>query len=129
MKAYPEDLGLKVLAAVDRGTPRAAVVEASAVSSATAKRWLKKRRETGGVDPEPTPGPPAPKREALLGALPARARANPDLTLAEHRELFEAAHGAGGSAATAATRSGLTPQAHHRRCVAKFQAYNPWMRP
>jgi len=36
MKGYPEDPGLKVLAAVDRGTPRAAVVETSAVSSANA---------------------------------------------------------------------------------------------
>jgi len=88
MRAYSKDLRLKVLAAVDRGMPRAAVVEAFSVSPATVKRWLKKRRETGGVDPEPIPGPPAPKREALLAALPSQVTRNPDLTLEEHRELF-----------------------------------------
>ncbi len=100
MKAYSKDLRLKVLAAVDRGMPRAAVVGAFSVSPATVKRWLKKRRETGDVDPQPIPGPPAPKREALLAALPAQARSNPDLTLAEHRELFEEAQGLGVSTAT-----------------------------
>ncbi|MBA3555780.1 MAG: helix-turn-helix domain-containing protein, partial [Gemmatimonadales bacterium] len=41
MKAYSKDLRLKVLAAVDRGMPRAAVVEAFSVSTATVKRWLR----------------------------------------------------------------------------------------
>jgi transposase len=109
MKAYSKDLRLKVLAAVDRGMPRAAVVEAFSVSPATVKRRLKKRRETGGVEPEPIPGPPARKREAaLLAALPAQAGANPDLTLAEqHRELFEEAHGLEVSTATVSRAFGL----------------------
>ena len=80
------------MATVDRGIPRAAVVEAFSVLPATVERWLKKRRETDGVEPEPIPGPPAHKREALPAAPPARAKANPHLTLAEHRELFEEAH-------------------------------------
>jgi len=96
MKAYSKDLRLKVLAAVDRGMPRAAVVEAFSVSTATVKRWLRKRRETGDVDPEPVPGPSPRKREALLAALPAQAKSNPDLTLQEHRELFEEAPRDGG---------------------------------
>lgn len=107
MRAYSKDLRLKVLAAVDRGMPRAAVVGAFSVSPATVKRWLKKRRETGDVEPEPIPGPPAPKREALLAALPAQAKANPDLTLAEHRELFEEEHGLGVSTATVSRAFGL----------------------
>ena len=77
------------------------------MSPATVKRWLKKRRETGDVDPEPIPGPPAPKREALLAALPAQAKANPDLTLAEHRELFEEEHGFEVSTATVSRAFGL----------------------
>src|SRR5215210_386231 len=100
MKAYSKDLRLKVLAAVDRRMPRATVVEAFSVSPATIKRWLKKRRETGGVDPEPIPAPPARKREALLAALPAQTKANPDLTLAEHCELFEEDEGVRVSSAT-----------------------------
>jgi transposase len=70
------------------------------VSPATVKRWLKKRRETGDVDPEPIPGPPARKREALEERLPAQTEANPDLTLAEHCGLFEEGSGAEVSTAT-----------------------------
>ncbi len=100
MKAYSKDLRLKVLAAVDRGMPRAAVVEAFSVSPASVKRWLKKRRETGDVDPEPIPGPSPRKREALLAALPSQAKSNPDLTLKEHREFFEETQGMEVSTAT-----------------------------
>ncbi len=46
-------------------------------------------RETGDVEPKPLTGPPARKGAALEAALPAQAEANPDLTLAEHCELFE----------------------------------------
>ncbi len=52
------------------------------------------------MDPEPIPGPPAPKREALEERLLAQARANPDLTLAEHCELFEETRGVRVSTAT-----------------------------
>jgi transposase len=100
MKAYSKDLRLKVLAAVDRGVPRGEVVGTFGVSPATVKRWLKKRRETGDVEAEPIPGPPARKREALEERLPAQARANPDLTLAEHCELFEETDGVRVSTAT-----------------------------
>ena len=100
MKAYSKDLRLKVLAAVDRGVPRGEVAGTFGVSPATLKRWLKKRRETGDVDPEPIPGPPARKRAALEERLPSQTKANPDLTLAEHRELFEEESGMGVSTAT-----------------------------
>jgi transposase len=100
MKPYSKDLRLKVLAAVDRGMPRGEVTGTFGVSPATVKRWLKKRRETGDVDPEPIPGPPARKREALEERLPTQTEANPDLTLAEHCELFEEESGVEVSTAT-----------------------------
>jgi transposase len=46
------------------------------------------------------PGPPARKREALEERLPAQVRLNPDLTLAEHCELFEEESGIEVSTAT-----------------------------
>ena len=49
MKPYSEDLRERVVAAVERGTKRSDVVEAFAVSLPTIKRWLKQRRETGGL--------------------------------------------------------------------------------
>ena len=100
MRAYSKDLRLRVLAAVDRGMPRAEIARTFGVSRPTIKRYLKLRRETGDVQPRPIPGPPARKREALRERLPSQLRANPDLTLAEHCELFEEAHGLAVSTAT-----------------------------
>src|SRR5215218_3406180 len=88
MKPYSKDLRIRVLAAVDRGMPRGEVAETFGVSEPTVRRWLRLRRETGGVDPKPPSGPPARKGRALEEALPAQVSRNPDLTLEEHRELF-----------------------------------------
>ena len=93
MKPYSKDLRLKVLEAVDRGMPRREVAEVFGISVPTIKRWLKRRRETGQVDPKPNPGPPATKGVALEEALPAQLRINPDFTLEEHRHLFEETYG------------------------------------
>ena len=100
MKPYSKDLRLRVLAAVDRGMPRKEVARVFGVSEPTIRRYLRLRRETGDVEPKPVPGPPAPKGAALGAALPAQVRANPDLTLAEHCELFEDVHGVKVSTAT-----------------------------
>jgi transposase len=93
MKPYSKDLRLKVLEALDRGMPRKDVAQIFGISMPAIKRWLKRRRETGEVEPRPSPGPPARKGMALEEALPAQLRANPDFTLEEHRELFEETHG------------------------------------
>ncbi len=91
MKPYSKDLRLKVLAAVDRGMPRAEAAEVFGVSLPSIKRWLRLRSQTGNVEPKPVPGPQARKGEALEAVLPGQVRADPDLTLEEHRELFEEA--------------------------------------
>ncbi len=70
------------------------------VSVPTIKRWLKRRRETGGVEPRPIPDRPSAKGAALEGWLPSHLRENDDLTLEEHRELFEDEHGTAVSTAT-----------------------------
>lgn len=100
MKPYSKDLRLKVLAAVDRGMPRAEIVRVFGVSAPTVRRYLRLRRQTGDVDPRPVPGLPARKGRMLEEALPRQVSRNPDLTLEEHRELFEDEHGLEVSAAT-----------------------------
>jgi len=100
MKPYSKDLRLKILAACDRGMPRKEVSRIFGVSEPTIRRYLRLRRETGGVEPTPVPGPPAWKGRALEAALPAQVSRNPDLTLEEHSELFEDEHGTGVSTAT-----------------------------
>src|SRR5215218_4632956 len=91
MKPYSKDLRLRVLSAVDAGTPREKVAKTFSVSMPSIKRWLKRRRETGDVEPKPIPGRPARKGALLQGWLPRHPRhprhlleANDDLTLEEH---------------------------------------------
>ena len=70
--------------------PREEVAKTFSVSVPTIKRWLKRRRETGDVEPKPIPGRPSRKGEMLRGWLPKQLEANHDLlTLQEHREAFE----------------------------------------
>ncbi len=89
MNAYSKDLRLKTLAAIDRGIPRKEVQELFGVSRSTLKRWLNRRRLTGGVETMKIPGRPSVKGKALREWLPGHLKRNPDLTLREHREAFE----------------------------------------
>jgi transposase len=89
MKPYSKDLRLRVLVAVDAGTPREEVARTFSVSMPTIKRWLKRRRETGDVQPRAIPGRPARKGAMLREWLPEHLEANHDLTLEEHCETFQ----------------------------------------
>ena len=100
MKAYSEDLRLRVLAAVDGGMPRREVVRVLGVSLATIDRYLRLRRQTGAVAPRPRRGPPPIKAAALAAALPPRLEASPDATLEEHCVWYEQASGVRVSTAT-----------------------------
>jgi transposase len=100
MKAYSKDLRIRVVDAVDRGVPRAVVVDQFQVSLRSIKRWLRRRRETGTLAPSPRPGPPAIKMGALRAGLLPQLDARPDATLEEHCERWEQAHGLRVSTAT-----------------------------
>lgn len=100
MKPYSKDLRLRVLAAVDSGVSRGEVAKIFSVSVPTIKRWLKRRRETGDVQPRPIPGRPRLKGVALQEWLPSQLQDNNDLTLEEHREAFEEQTGVLVSAST-----------------------------
>ena len=101
VRPYSQDLRLRVLAAVDRGVRRDEVAATFGVSVPTLKRYLRLRRETGGVEPTPIPGPPARKGEALQAWLPARLEGgHDDATLEEHCAAFAAERGVVVSTAT-----------------------------
>lgn len=100
MNAYSKDLRLKTLAAIDRGVPRKEVSDLFGVSRSTIKRWLKRRRQTGGVETMKIPGRPSVKGRALREWLPSQLESNPDLTLREHCEAFEEETGVEVSEAT-----------------------------
>ena len=80
---------MRVLSAVEAGTPREQVAKTFSVSMPTIKRWLRRRRETGDVEPRAIPGRPPRKGMMLKEWLPKHLEANDDLTLEEHREAFE----------------------------------------
>jgi transposase len=100
MKAYSEDLRERVVRAVAIGTPRDEVGATFAVSVPTIERWLRLKRETGGLAAKPVPGPVAVKTEALLAALPERLGEHADATLAEHCSWWREASGVEVSTAT-----------------------------
>src|SRR5258708_34204171 len=93
MKAYSEDLRERVLKAVDQGLSRAEVVRLFGVSSASIKRYLKQRRETGSLAPKAIPGCPPRKIGPLQTGVQPQLEAHPDATLEEHCRLWEAETG------------------------------------
>jgi hypothetical protein len=113
-----------VLAAVDAGKPREEVAETFSVSEPTIKRWLKRRRESGDVEPRPIPGRPSVKETALQGWLSQQLPANQDLTLQQHREAFEEEHGMGVSRTTISRAMGpVCPVAGpSKKVTASFRA-------
>src|SRR5688500_82332 len=84
MKPYSEDLRERVVRAVMIGTPRDEVAVQFLVSVPTIERWLRRKRETGGLAAKPVPGPVAVKTNALMAALPERLADRADATLEEH---------------------------------------------
>ena len=94
MKAYSEDLRLRIVAAVDGGMTRSGAARTFGVGRATVKRDRGLRRETGALAPRPHRGGPPPiVMAALAAALPARLAEAPDATLAEHCAWYEATSG------------------------------------
>jgi transposase len=100
MKAYSLDLREKVLRAVDQGYPREEIVKLLGVSSATIKRYVKQRRETGTVAPKAIPGRPPKKLGPLQAELVAQLQAHDDLRLEDHCHWWEQTHGVKVSTAT-----------------------------
>src|SRR5215211_3326124 len=91
MNAYSLDLRLKVLDAIDRGIPRREVVSTFGVSMPTIERYLRRRRQTGGVAPKPSPG----RTPSILAtsegrrALWKQLEENDEATLERHCEMWE----------------------------------------
>ncbi len=82
-----------------------------AVSVPSIERWLRLKRETGGLAPKPAPGPPAVKANALIQALPERLADRADATLEEQCSWWRGVAGVEVSTATmsrALTRLGWT---------------------
>jgi transposase len=100
MKAYSQDLRERVVKAVDQGLSQTEIVKLFGVSSASIKRYVKLRRETGSLAPKAIPGRPKRKMGLLLAGLRPQLEAHPDATLEEHCEMWEAETGVKVSSST-----------------------------
>jgi transposase len=92
MRAYSLDVRERVVRAVDQGYSRTEISKLFSVSSATLKRYLKRRRETGHLHARPIPGRPPQKRVPLCEGLVAQLEAHP-ATLEMHCQCWEQATG------------------------------------
>jgi transposase len=92
MKAYAVDLRQRILAAVDRGMPRADIAATFGVSLATIKRLVARRRNGGDLTAQRPSGRhrmiPAEQHLALWTQL----EAYPDATIAMHTERWNTTH-------------------------------------
>ena len=93
MKAYSQDLRERVVKAVDQGMSHTEVSKVFGVSSASIKRYLKLRRESGNLAPKKIPGCPAKKMGPLRLRLQAQLEAHPDASLQEHCQFWQAETG------------------------------------
>jgi transposase len=100
MRAYSEDLRERVIRAVEADRPREEVAARFEVSVPTIERWVRLKRETGGLARRPVPGSVAVKTAGLPDALPERLAEHADATLAEHCTRWQHVSGYEVSAAT-----------------------------
>jgi transposase len=102
MKAYSEDLRERVMRAVEAGDAREDVAGRFEVSVPSIERWVRLKRDSGGLARRRVPGSLPTKTVGLPAALPARLAAHADATLAEHCSWW---HGVSGHEVSTATMS------------------------
>ena len=93
MKAYSQDLRERILRKVDEGETQVEVANLFEVSESTVRRYVRQMREIGHVQPKPIPGRPPTKRASLASKLQPQLEKEPDATLQEHCDWWEAVSG------------------------------------
>ena len=84
MKAYSEDLHIRVLAALDGGMSRAQAARTFLLSGSSIDRWRAQRSALGHLRPKRSPGRPRKIAMSAETRLRAKISAAPDATLPEH---------------------------------------------
>ena len=100
MNAYPAELRIRIVRAVEGGMAQTEVARVFAVSDRTIRRYLTDHRAGGDLTPGQSPGRPALIGSAHTDALQAQVAAQPDATLAEHCDRWARAQGVRVSEAT-----------------------------
>jgi transposase len=93
MKAYSPDLRTRIVDAVEAGTSKAEAARTFDVGLSTVKRYVRRKKTTGSLDPRRSPGRTptiGPQQQEILRA---QLRAHPAAYLDEHCALWETNQG------------------------------------
>lgn len=100
MKAYPAELRIRIVRAVEGGMAQTEAARVFAVSVRTIRRYVTQHRDGGNLTPGQSPGRPPIIGPAQAEALRAQVATLPDATLAEHCAIWAQEQGVAVSEAT-----------------------------
>jgi transposase len=90
MRAYSEDLRMKIVAAIERGMPKAQAARTFDVSLSSVKRYSRIAREGGSLEPRKSPGRPRKTdQKARLLLLEEDVEERPAATISQRRRFLE----------------------------------------
>ena len=84
MKAYPAELRIRIVRAVEGSMAQTEAARVFAVSTRTIRRYVAQHREDGDLTPGQSPGRPPRMGAEHADAWPAQVAAHADATRAEH---------------------------------------------
>ncbi len=89
MKAYSKDLRKKIVAAIERGMPKAQAARLFDVSLSSVKRYSRTAREGGSLEPRKSPGRPRKVDETSQALLERDVEERPAATISQRRRFLE----------------------------------------
>ena len=89
MRAYSEDLRKKIVAAIERGMPKAQAARTFDVSLSSVKRYSRTAREGGSLEPRRSPGRPRKIGEKARVLLEEDVKERPAATISQRRRFLE----------------------------------------
>jgi transposase len=89
MRAYSEDLRKKIVAAIERGMPKAQAARLFDVSLSSVKRYSRTARQGGSLEPRKSPGRPRKADEKATVLLEKDVEERPAATIGQRRRFLE----------------------------------------
>jgi transposase len=89
MRAYSEDLRKKIVAAIERGMPKAQAARTFDVSLSSLKRYARTARRGDPLTPKKSPGRPPKADEKARALLEKDVEERPSATVSERRRFLE----------------------------------------
>ncbi len=100
MRAYSEDLRKKIVAAIERGMPKAQAARTFDVSLSSVKRYVRRVRQRESLTPKKSPGRTRIVDEKAQALLKEDVKERPSATISQRRRFLEHITGTGMSDST-----------------------------